>query len=430
MKVLERTQAARTLRRNIPCGLLVAALIVSFAPTRAFAQSQSGPTTRAEVIEQQRREKRALLWPERTSPIAEIVNGFVERGLLDGVTSGLGGGNGLQFVLGGMRSGQGMSVGAGYRRSDLWNDRFGFRSTVRGSVPQLAYMVDTQLYFPSLFTERGFLDIYTKYENSPEMDYYGEGPNSSIEDITSYTLEDLWLVARGGWAFFDYLRIGGTAGLIQARTSPGHRTGVPSIEEVFDPSTVPGLFIDGKFMQTGLFLQVDWRDNPGGPRDGGNYKIEWTQYWDLTSADQFNFRRVDGTVDQYFPYFNKTRVVAIHLNGVYNFVNEGQQVPFYLQPTLGGNDDLRGYQRYRFYANNSFYATVEHRWHSFAGMDVAVFADAGKVADNARLLYSQDLRWAGGIGFRFKFAETVIMRIDQAYGNEGYRFMWTFNNIF
>ena len=36
----------------------------------------------------------------------------------------------------------------------------------------------------------------------------------------------------------------------------------------------------------------------------------------------------------------------------------------------------------------------------------------------------------GGIGFRFKLAETVVMRIDQAYGNEGYRFMWTFNNIF
>ena len=105
-------------------------------------------------------------------------------------------------------------------------------------------------------------------------------------------------------------------------------------------------------------------------------------------------------------------------------------VPFYLQPTLGGNDDLRGYQRYRFYANNAFYATLEHRWHSFSGMDVALFVDAGKVANDARLLYREDLRWSGGIGFRFKLSETVIMRIDQAYGNEGYRFMWTFNNIF
>ena len=121
---------------------------------------------------------------------------------------------------------------------------------------------------------------------------------------------------------------------------------------------------------------------------------------------------------------------ALHLQGNYTFAKEGQAVPFYLQPTLGGNDDLRGFQRYRFYANNSFYATLEHRWHSFSGMDVAIFVDAGKVANEARLLYREDLRYSGGIGFRFKLREKVIMRIDQAYGNEGYRFMWTFNNIF
>jgi len=414
------------------CFRVLAVVVVTLAllPAPAVAQDDPEPKTRAELIEQQRREKRARLWPERQSPIAEIANGLVERGLLDGVQSGLGGGNGLQFVLGGMRSGQGMSVGLGYRRSDLWNDRLGFRSTVRGTLPQAAWMVDTQLYLPYLQAERGFLDVYTKYESSPEMNYYGEGPNSSLDDRTSYTLEDFRLEVRGGWEFYDFLRIGGTGGAILATTAPGHRAGVPSIEEVFDPSTTPGLFVDGEFIQTGIFLQLDWRDNPGGPRSGGNYKVEWTWYWDVTSADQFNFRRIDGTFDQYFPYFNRTRVVAIHINGSYTFVDEGQKVPFYLQPTLGGNDNMRGYRRYRFYANNAFYATIEHRWHSFSGMDVALFVDAGKVSNRARLLYREDLRYDGGIGFRFKMKETVIMRIDQAYGNEGYRFMWTFSNIF
>ena len=62
-----------------------------------------------------------------------------------------------------------------------------------------------------------------------------------------------------------------------------------SIEEQFDPDTIPGLFVLGDFMTTGMFVQVDWRDNPGGPRFGGNYKLEWTQYWNLTEADQYNF---------------------------------------------------------------------------------------------------------------------------------------------
>jgi hypothetical protein len=335
----------------------------------------------------------------------------------------------LQIAIGGMRSGQGAAFGVGYRRSDLFRDRLGFRTTVRGSF-ETAWMADAQVYFPPLRTERGFLDVYLKYEFSPQMDYYGEGPSTSLDDRTSYRLEDFLFWVRGGWEFYDFLRIGGTAGAHDIETASGERSGVPSIEEVFDPSTVPGLFIDGRFMRTGIFVQVDWRDNPGGPRYGGNYKLEWTQYWDMTDADQFNFRQIDAVIDQYWPYSNRTRVFALHLQGTYTFAADGQQVPFYLQPTLGGNDDLRSYQRYRFHANNRFYLNFEHRWHSFAGMDVAVFVDAGKVANEARLLYRENLRLSAGIGFRFKIAETVIMRIDQAYGNEGYRFMWTFNNIF
>ena len=408
---------------------LILILTVALSPAAATAQDDPKPKTRAEAIEMMRREKIARLWPESKSPIAEMANGFVERGLLDGVSEGLGGGNGFQFAIGGMRSGQGAAFGVGYRRSDLFHDRLGFRATVRGT-PDLAWMADLQVYLPQLVTRRGFLDTYLRYEYSPQMDYYGEGPRTSLEERSSYRLEDFLAWVRGGWEFHRVLRVGGTAGGHYASTGSGKRSGVPSIEESFDPATVPGLFIDGKFMHTGVFVQADWRDNAGGPRFGGNYKLEWTKYWDLTEADRFNFWKLDGLVDQYWPFANRTRVVALHLQGTYTFGQDGQQVPFYMQPTLGGNDDLRGFQRYRFYANNSFYFTLEHRWHSFSGMDVALFVDAGKTANDARLLYREDLRWDGGIGFRFKLRETVIMRIDQAYGNEGYRFMWTFNNIF
>jgi hypothetical protein len=84
-------------------------------PATASAQFK----TRTEEIEDARREKRARLWPERESPLVEEVNKLVERGLLEGAESGKGS-NGAQLVLGGMRSGQGMSVGVGYRRSDIW----------------------------------------------------------------------------------------------------------------------------------------------------------------------------------------------------------------------------------------------------------------------------------------------------------------------
>ena len=121
--------------------------------------------TRTEEIEARRRDQQARLWPERESPLVEAVNNLVERGLYDGARSGKGA-NGGQFVLGGMRSGQGMSFGVGYRRSDLWHERLGFRTTAR-MTPLLAYMFDAEVDFQSIETERLFVDFYTKFESSP-----------------------------------------------------------------------------------------------------------------------------------------------------------------------------------------------------------------------------------------------------------------------
>ena len=56
-------------------------------------------------------------------------------------------------------------------------------------------------------------------------------------------------------------------------------------------------------------------------------------------------------------------------------------MPFYLQPTLGGPDTLRGYRVSRFYGNNSAMANAEYRWEASPILDVVAFADGGKVFD-------------------------------------------------
>jgi len=68
--------------------------------------------SRAQEIQSARAVKMAHLWPERESPLVQQVNTLVERGLLEGARTGQGA-NGWQVVLGGMRSGQGMTVGVG-----------------------------------------------------------------------------------------------------------------------------------------------------------------------------------------------------------------------------------------------------------------------------------------------------------------------------
>jgi hypothetical protein len=328
-------------------------------PATASAQFK----TRTEEIEDARREKRARLWPERESPLVEEVNKLVERGLLEGAESGKGS-NGAQLVLGGMRSGQGMSVGVGYRRSDIWRDRIGYRATARGTF-QLAWMLDFELDFQELKTERTFVNFYSKVESSPQMDYYGQGQDSLESNRTSYLLDDIALDLNAGYEIFRNFKLGATAGLYSAITGTGSRSGVPSTEEVFNPINTPGLGEATDYFRWGAFLTFDYRDIPGGPKSGGFYGTRFRRYSDEQKAE-FSFEQLELQLQQYVPYFNKTRVIAIRVFTVLSFTDFGERVPFYLQPKLGGNDTLRGYARYRFYDNNMIVANVEHRWHAFS----------------------------------------------------------------
>jgi outer membrane protein assembly factor BamA len=405
-------------------GLLVL-LAVLF--TSAAGSVSAQVKTRTEEIEEARRERRARLWPERESPLVGQVNKLVERGLLEGASSGKGA-NGAQLVLGGMRSGQGMSIGVGYRRTDIWRNRIGYRGTARGTF-QLAYMLDYELDFQELRTERTFVNIYSKLESSPQMDYYGQGQDSEESNRTSYLLDDISLDLNVGYEIFNEFNLGATAGLYSAITGSGKRSGVPSTEEIFNPINTPGLGEETDYFRWGAFATYDYRDIPGGPRSGGFYGVRFRRYSDEQKAE-FSFEQLELQLQQFVPYFNKTRVVAVRVFTLLSFTDLGERVPFYLQAKLGGNETLRGFARYRFYDNNMIVASVEHRWHAFAGLDMALFVDAGKVTRKKEDIDFSDLDYSAGIGFRFKLRDAVVMRIDFAGSREGFRFMWTFSDIF
>ena len=382
--------------------------------------------SRVEEIRQRRIDKQARIWPERTSGIVKQVSKFTERGLLEGARSGEGT-NGFQVVLGGMRSGNGASFGVGYRRVDLLNERLGFRTTARGTI-QEAYMFDFELNFPRLADRGTEFQLYTKYENSPLMDYYGPGPGSNRANRSSYRLEDFAVDLRLRQRLWNRFYARALGGLYLPNTGPGKRKDFPTTDEKFTPEETPGLGVQPRFLRAGATLQYDWRDLPSGPRSGGNYFATYTRYWDQ-QLRKHSFHNLDTAVEQYIPYFNSTRVIALRLAAVMTYAGEGQSIPFYLQPTLGGNQYLRGFARYRFYDQSAILAVAEHRWHLFSGGHAALFFEAGKVAPKASQVNFHNLEYSGGIGFRFTLGDAVITRIDNAVSREGYRFIWTFENM-
>jgi len=109
----------------------------------------------------------------------------------------------------------------------------------------------------------------------------------------------------------------------------------------------------------------------------------------------------------------------------------GAEIPFYLQRTLGGPDDLRGFRYLRFRDRHALLLQAEYRWEIFTAMDGAIFYDAGKVASRVEDLTFRDLETDYGIGFRFGTRNGVFLRVEGAFGSSGGKhFIMRFGHVF
>ena len=405
----------------LPRHVVIAALLT------LGARDLCAQSTRAEEIAQARRDQQARLWPERESPMVAHANALAERGFREGIEDGRGA-SGPQFVLGGLRSGQGMAAGIGWRQTDFWQERLGFRTTARASWDR-GYMLDARLDFHPLTTSRSFANVYAKFEDSPRMDYFGRGPSSQEENRSRFLLRDFALDFQAGVALTRGLRVGATGGGVYVQTGPG-RGSVPPTEEVFTPEEAPGIGTGSvKYDRWGAFVAVDTRDSRTGPRGGGFYGARLRQYFDRTDGT-FTFPQAEFEVQQYLPYFNRTRVVALRAAAVLSWNSADHQVPVYFMPSVGGNDSLRGFARDRFRDNHSLILSAEHRWYVFRGLDMAIFADAGEVVPRKGDFDLSKLEAGWGIGFRSRIRDTVIMQTDFAFSREGFQLLWTFRDVF
>lgn len=383
--------------------------------------------TRAEVIDKERAEKLAELWPERQNAMVDLVNGLAERGLKEGLDSGKGS-NGLQLTLGGMRAAQGMSFGVGYRRSDFLRDHLGYRATARGTV-RGAYMLDFNVDFQGVKTERTYLKWYTKYEHSPGIDFFGVGNDTTNATRASYLFNDFSSDFAGAIAPARSFRVGVTGGYYRAHTAPGGDDSISSFLEVYSPKELIGLAKDTQYTRIGAFAYLDSRDSQTGPRQGTFLGFRYREYWDVERRE-FAFRQTEYEFQQYIPYYNRSRVVALRAAVTLSFPKGNNALPIYLQPMLGGSDELRGFVPYRFRDYHALSLGAEHRWHAFSALDMAVFADAGKVAPLKKDLEPTDLHYSGGLGFRFRLRSAIVTRVDVAGSTEGFRIICTFSDIF
>ena len=138
----------------------------------------------------------------------------------------------------------------------------------------------------------------------------------------------------------------------------------------------------------------------------------------------YDFNRIDVTAMHVIPIFDKKRGIALHAVASRIDPVGGSRVPFFLMPTVGGADSLRGYREFRFRDAAAVTLNAEYRWEAFSGLDLALFVDAADVGPTWRSLVGAHLKSSWGMGFRFNTNRRVFLRIDVAGGREGPR-IWT-----
>lgn len=391
----------------------------------SVAWAQQPVNSRAEEIQAEREKKAAALKPEEVSKTEAAFVAFREKRILEKFTYGIGG---LRARIGALVTGSGFALGPEYFRDDLKDGQIRFRATTQFSTRRYQ-LYDIELAFPKLIDNRAFFELHATHRNFPQMQYYGPGPDSQKSGRSNYRLEDTNYSFVAGVRPARNLSVGATGGFTEVNVGPGTDRRYISMEQIYSPVQAPGVDHQTDFLQGGVFVQYDYRDIPGGPRSGGNYFARFTYNKDV-DLRQHSFRRLELEAQQYIPLFNARRVIALRGRSEVTYKNSNQALPFYMQPVLGGSNDLRGFRPFRFHDDNLIVFNAEYRYEVFSGLDMAIFGDAGKVFHSKRDWNVSNLEASYGIGMRFNARNAVFLRLDAGFSHEGFQVWLKFNNVF
>jgi len=401
---------------------LLAVALMSFTPGLATAQQ-----TRAELLEQQRAARAAQLTPYVPNKVEQGLLYMEEKRILERLGQRL---TGIYPRIGGFTTGSGFAMGAGFRHALPGTDSF--EVDVSAAASTKGYKaIDFHVRAPALLSGLLEIDGGTHWWDYTQEDFFGLG-ESSRANRTSYRYEGLRVNAFARLRPRRWLSFGEEVGYLRPDISSGTDARFPSIEERFTDAEAPGLTRQPRLLYTRTFIDVDYRDQPGNARSGGRLFFQVGTGRDQHVSREYSYRRTDLEVIQVFPIFDKKRNFAVRLSAAHvDPLTDGGRVPFFLSPTIGGNRTLRSYRELRFRDATYVLLNTEYRWEAFAGLDLALFWDAGDVGRTLDQIRREEFKTGWGFGLRFNTNRSVFMRIDVGLrGPEGSRIFWTFSPAF
>lgn len=304
------------------------------------------------------------------------------------------------------------------------------------------------------------INVFVESTSLKTLNYFGPGQESSEAARTVYgereTLVGGSVTYPVAWNAAGALHpalIGGITGrVIDIRSSSS--TDAPPIQNRFDEATAPGLTSQDAFLE--LIEGIRFRPSVANG---------WLRFDYLLAAEQFRTSSITGssfsrwTIDlqHEIPLYrrvsstgpraingpdechqsagapqcppiewsrNREGSIGVRALLMLSTVSDANQVPFFLQPTLGGSDIngerlLASYQDYRF-RGPDLLALQEHVEHSIWGpIGAFVLFEQGKVGADAAALNFKHLVTSTSVGLTLRAGGFPMINLSFAWGAEG-----------
>ncbi len=389
-----RRVAIPTLART---GVATAALVLF------VAGSASAQDSRAEALADARAEKAANLHPYEPSTLERRI--YVASRLMSAKPT-------FYPFIGSVYEGGGIAVGPGFRRR--LGDSGSIAAHAAWSIRNYGAAA-ANVTFPEFGNGLVQVDVHAQRLHAPSVAFYGLGNGSRRSDRRTFGYDETTVGTTATVRATDLLSVGGGFDLLESAADGEIGVSAPALDVTYGRSR--------------MFAQLDSRTSPGYTRRGGLYRVELSSYQQSHGTGRA-FNRVDVELQRFIPVFNESAVIALRGTTSASFAGDAQEVPYFLLPSLGGHDALRGYSSWRFRDRDRLLMSAEYRWMAGPLVDMALFVDAGRVASRLADLSLRDLRTSYGVGFNVHTPAATVTRLELARSQEGFGLLVSFGPSF
>lgn len=389
--------------------VVLVVVVCSLWAERALTQVPEADTREAVIARQQEEKARAAV-PYVPNRAEALFQRFEREGF-----PFVGTPTGFYPAFSSVYPGGRLALGAGYRRFTGDSAQFDVHA-----LYSLATYKRVEASFRSPGHARGRLEVGGRvgWMDAPRVSYFGLGSNTTRSDWTVFRMRETYAEAAASWRPVRWLQLTGSTGYegYDEGSGTGPRT---TIEDRFTSITAPRLGEDPSYARGSMTASLLWLDSPTYSRRGGFLRSTYETRRRVDGDGTFATARTE--VVQHVPFLRETWVLSLRGRSE-AIVGADAAAPYFLLPALGNGHTLRAFQTDRFRDRQSVLLNAEWRWiPSRLALDVALFADAGKVGRTWRDVASGPMTTDYGIGVRFHTPAATALRIEVARGDEGTR---------